>query len=303
MAIRILVGLLVLCGLGGLALVLMPKSDPAPAVAQAAYVPPVPPSHVLAAGRAVRAGTLLMIDDLTTRDVPGGQEPTGSFADTVGNREHMRGAMVRRSIAENDVIVNADLLRPGDRGFLAAVLGTGMRAVTVAVDAVSGTAGLIWPGDRVDLVLTQAAEDKDQPVDRRVFSETVLTNLRVIAVDQQLVEGGQASGANTTTVVSPTNRTVTLEASSYDAERVTTAARLGKLSLVVRSAANDDADLGIAVTPVGPAAAHAVTGTGTDVPIAWGGDVSPALRVHAGPDRGAVVRVYTGPKSAEEVKF
>ena len=65
------------------------------------------------------------------------------------------GAMVRRSLAPNEPILAGDVLNPGDRGFLAAVLGTGMRAVTVGVDPVSGTAGLIWPGDHVDVVLTQ----------------------------------------------------------------------------------------------------------------------------------------------------
>ena len=49
----------------------------------------------------------------------------------------------------------ADVLRPRDRGFLAAVLAPGTRAVSIAVDPVSGVGGLIWPGDRVDVILTQ----------------------------------------------------------------------------------------------------------------------------------------------------
>jgi pilus assembly protein CpaB len=305
MILRILVGLLILCGLGGFALALMAtlRTDPAPTVAAAAYIPPPPVlSHVLAAGRTVRAGTLLMIDDLTTRDVPSGQEPAGSFPDTIGDRERLRGAMVRRSLAPNDIVMNPDVLRPGDRGFLAAVLCAGMRAVTVGVDPISGTAGLIWPGDRVDLVLTQAAEEKDQPVDRRVFSETVLTDLRAIAVDQQLVQGGQANAINPN-AVTPTNRTVTLEASSYDAERITTAARLGKLSLVVRSAAGDGDSGTNPESPTRTACPVTQAQPAGDVPIAWGGDVSPALRDHPGAKNGAVVRMYFGPKEAEEVKF
>ena len=78
-----------------------------------------------------------------------------------------------------------------------------MRAVSVGVDPVSGTAGLIWPGDRVDLVLTQSIEDKDQPSDRRVSGETVLTNLRVIAVDQQLVQGGHGDPTTAGTPPAP----------------------------------------------------------------------------------------------------
>ena len=112
--------------------------------------------------------------------------------------------MVRRSLAANEPIIAGDVLNPGDRGFLAAVLGTGMRAVTVGVDPVSGTAGLIWPGDHVDVVLTQSIEEKDQPIDRRVSGETVLTDVRVIAVDQQLVQGGQGAQTNPTRSPAPT---------------------------------------------------------------------------------------------------
>jgi len=54
------------------------------------------------------------------------------------------------------------------------VLGPGMRAVTVGVDAVSGLSGLVWPGDRVDLFLTQMHDRADVPVARRVSGETVL---------------------------------------------------------------------------------------------------------------------------------
>ena len=149
-----------------------------------------------------------VMEDIGATEVPIGQEPPGSYADTIGARSSLRGAMVRRSLAPNEPIVAGDVLNPGDRGFLAAVLGTGMRAVTVGVDPVSGTAGLIWPGDHVDVVLTQSIEEKEQPLDRRVSGETVLTNVRVIAVDQQLVQGGQGAQANPTTVANA-NRTIT----------------------------------------------------------------------------------------------
>jgi pilus assembly protein CpaB len=186
------------------------------------------------------------------------------------------------------------VLNPGDHGFLAAVLGTGKRAVTVGVDPVSGTAGLIWPGDHVDVVLTQAIDEKEQPLDRRISGETVLTNVRVIAVDQQLVQGGQGAQANPTAVANA-NRTVTLEATTFDAERIAVASRLGRLSLVVRSAADDTAPNGTEVqdtASVPPPAPPA---------IAWAGDVSPALRAHTG-GKGAVIRVNRG-KDVEEVHF
>ena len=88
-------------------------------------------------------------------------------------------------------------MRPGDHGFLAAVLKQGMRAVTVGVDAVSGTAGLIWPGDRVDVILTQSMDDPKLPPGRRVAAETVLQDARVIAIDQVLVQGGVPDAPDT----------------------------------------------------------------------------------------------------------
>ena len=76
-----------------------------------------------------------------------------------------------------------------DRGFLASVLAPGTRAISIKVDAESGVSGLIWPGDYVDVVLTQVAE-KGRSSRDRALSETVLHNVRIIAIDQEIVQGG-----------------------------------------------------------------------------------------------------------------
>lgn len=293
MFIRIMAVVLGLVGLAGIGLALMstqaPPAAPAPQLAAAPAAPPAPPApkpHILVASRPLRAGALLLMEDLSAIEVPGGQEPAGSYPDAIGTRTALRGAMIRRSLNPNEPITKPDVLNPGDRGFLAAVLGTGMRAVTVGVDSVTGSAGLIWPGDRVDVVLTQSIDEKNQPVDRRVSGETILTNVRVIAVDQQLIEGGQGTvpGAS-----SANNRTVTLETSAFDAARITVASRLGRISLVVRSAA-DDVQQSDSETP------DALAAAATPAPaVAWSGDVSPALRGNNG-----VIRVNHG-KDLEEV--
>lgn len=298
MFLRIMAVLLGLVGIAGigLALISAQKTEPPPQIA-ATPPPPLPPPapkpHILVAARALRAGALLVMEDISAAEVPAGQEPSGSYVDTIAARSALRGAMVRRSLNPNEPLVAGDVLNPGDRGFLAAVLGTGMRAVTVGVDPVSGTAGLIWPGDHVDVVLTQSIEEKGQPLDHRVSGETVLTNVRVIAVDQQLVQGGQGAQANPT---ASANRTVTLEATAYDAERVAVASRLGRISLVVRSAVDDQAPSGsdLPDTAVLPAPAAPA--------IAWSGDVSPALRDHPADKAANVIRVNRG-KDVEEVKF
>ena len=138
--------------------------------------------------------------------------------------------MVRRSLSIGDIVHSQDVMRPGDHGFLAAVLGPGMRAVSVGVDAITGAAGLIWPGDSVDLILTQVISDPALPIGRRIAAETVLTDVRVIAIDQQLVQGVAPDGTEGKA------RTVTMEVTPAQAERVSVASRIGKLSLAVRSA-------------------------------------------------------------------
>ena len=70
--------------------------------------------------------------------------------------------MVRQTLLQHQVILPADIMRPGDHGFLAAVLTPGRRATSIGVDAVSGTAGLIWPGDHVDVILTQEMPEAER---------------------------------------------------------------------------------------------------------------------------------------------
>jgi pilus assembly protein CpaB len=191
---------------------------------------PIQMVNVLAAGSTLRAGTLLKPDDLEIRQIAEGDVPTGARADSPQARSELFGAMVRQTLLPHQVILPSDVMRPGDHGFLAAVLTPGKRATSVGVDAVSGTAGLIWPGDHVDLILTQQIDAPGVNIGCRYVGETVLKDVRVIAIDQQLVQGGTSSTADTANQ----SRTVTLEVSPEDAEKVAVATRLGKLELAVR---------------------------------------------------------------------
>jgi pilus assembly protein CpaB len=223
--LKTLLFLLMAAGLLGFSAVAWVSLHPPPPAVQE-----VRKVQVLAAANVLRAGTLLKPDDLEVRDVVEGEVPTGARRDTPQARSELFGAMVRQTILAHQFILPADVMRPGDHGFLAAVLTPGMRATSVGVDAVSGTAGLIWPGDHVDLILTQTIENPGVSLGRRIAAETVLQDVRVIAIDQQLVQGGSATGADT----SQQSRTVTLEVSPEDAEKVAVASRLGKLALAVR---------------------------------------------------------------------
>jgi pilus assembly protein CpaB len=270
----------ILLGLGGLGIVVwIGMQLPAKATPTAAIAPTPPPMiKVLAAAQPLRAGYLLKYDDIQPREVAASDVPEGARTDTPAERAELVGAMVRRSLQPKDILLSADVLRPGDHGFLAAVLRPGMRATTIGVDAVSGTAGLIWPGDHVDVLLTQVNEDQTLPASHRASAETVLGDVRVIAIDQQLMQG--ATG-NTTD--QGTTHTVTLEVTESQAERLALAARLGHLSLIVR-------------------AADALPDTqGVRPETTWGGDVSPAL--NQGHAAGRIMRVYHGTTDGKEFRF
>ena len=86
----------------------------------------------------------------------------------------MRGALLRHYLNSGAILTAGDVLHPRERGFLAAVLAPGARAISVGVDAVTGNGGLIWPGDRVDMILTQQLDEKDAPIAKRFVGETEL---------------------------------------------------------------------------------------------------------------------------------
>jgi pilus assembly protein CpaB len=269
-----------MAGLGFIAWVQMrPPPPPRPAVAVVERAP------LMVAARPLRVGTLLKPEDLTVQQVPVAEFPPNGMRDSPALRLDLTGAIVRRSLAALEPIGQADVLRPGDHGFLAAVLGAGMRAVTVPVDAVSGSAGLIWPGDRVDLLLTQTL-DRDGDPARRVAGETVLHDVRVIAIDQMLAQGAEGTAAGPARQV----RTATLEVTPRQAEQVAVATRLGRLALVVRAATSGEGAAG---------------GEAPGPTITWAGDVSPALRggTPMEPGATATMRVITGTGRSEEYRF
>jgi pilus assembly protein CpaB len=133
------------------------------------------------------------------------------------------GAVARQVIGAGEPINDMRVVKPGEQGFMAAVLTPGMRAITVPINDTSGIAGFVFPGDRVDLVLSHAV-----PMDSktRMVSETVLTNVRILAIDQAMndpVEGKAKVG-----------RTATLEVTPKQVEKINVARQLGGLSLSLR---------------------------------------------------------------------
>lgn len=161
-------------------------------------------------------------------DIPDNYLVEGEF-----ERQRLHGAVVRRGIASGTPIIQTQVIKPGDRGFLAAVLKPGWRAYSIKVNATSSIAGLVFPGDRVDLLMTHKIKNVGSGLEQQV-SETVLTNLRVLAIDQSLndQEGQPRVG-----------KTVTFEVTPKQAEILAVADTIGRLSLSLRSLAKNEAEL------------------------------------------------------------
>lgn len=200
---------------------------------------------VLVATRALPVGTIITADSFSYQPWPKELVEAAYFLDTgeegegATNLQELNGTVVRTAITAGQPITKGSLVFPGDRGFLAAALGPGMRAVTVPVSALTGVAGFVFPGDRVDLVLTQNVND-DSPDTRPLkVAETIMRNMRVLATDQSSSPVKDKNGK----IIVKQYKLVTLEATPAIAEKISVALSMGTLSLSLRSLADNQAEL------------------------------------------------------------
>ncbi|ABC39332.1 Flp pilus assembly protein CpaB [Burkholderia thailandensis E254] len=247
--------------------------------------PAAPPQQVRVrvAAADLPAGLLLRDVDLGWKTMARGDVPAGALieGDARGDGRtagaavdasaaaagDLKGDLLRHPVREGMPLGPADVILPSAPGFLAAALKPGMRAISVAIDDVSGNAGLIEPGDYVDVLLTQQlAAPGGAPADpeRAVESETIAARVRVLAVGSAFQRPKDDAAQPNTRA-----RTVTFEVSSHDAQVITVGAHLGALSLALRSFATSDRGA------VGLASAE------PPAPPVWAGDVSRALRAEA----------------------
>ncbi|MBC8640929.1 Flp pilus assembly protein CpaB [Caballeronia sp. EK] len=226
--------------------------------------PAVTSEKVLVSAANLPQGLLLRDEDLAWKAIPKTDMPANAIVAGVAGAPDLKGALLRHPVAAGAVLVSDDVFLPSAPGFLAATLKPDMRAVSVAVDDVSGNAGLIQPGDYVDLLLTQQMDRRTESPDLAVSSETVVEHVRVLAVGSE-IKRPKNDGDNDVAVARA--RTVTLEVTPRMGEVVAVAARLGSLSLALRSFATVSRD------PAAPAGASAPERK----PI-WAGDISRAVR-------------------------
>lgn len=193
----------------------------------AAAPPPDTKTYVLVADKAMPTGDFIKEDRLTWQSWPDEKLHPSYLIRNKVDLKDLVGSVVRRPIAAGEPVTTGRIIKPGSRGFLAAVLRPGYRAVSLRVNATSSISGLVFPGDRVDIILTHN-------VSAGRVSETILTNVRILAIDQLTNDQAQAPKIG---------KHATFEVTPKQAEMVTVLSDMGRLSLSLRSLATDEADL------------------------------------------------------------
>jgi pilus assembly protein CpaB len=188
-----------------------------------------PQKSVLVARNAIARGQILKPQDFSWQIWPEGGIDRNYIQAGTRPAEAFTGWVARDPFVPGEPITEAKIVSPGSRGFLAAALAPGMRAVSVPVTATSGISGFVFPGDQVDILITHPlpVSGNSNETQHRA-SETVLHDVRVIAVDQKLdSKGNEALVAHT----------ATLEVTPKQSEIIAVATEMGKLSLSLRSLA------------------------------------------------------------------
>ena len=189
--------------------------------------PPAPPQKsVLVTRAAIARGQKLKAADLAWQPWPedsinetyiqAGTKPIDAFASRVA----------RETMAPGQPVTDANTVEPGSGGVLAAMLRPGMRAVSVPVNNASDVSGFIFPGDQVDVVVTETLPLAGVGAGARRAAETVLRDIRVVAIDQKL------DNKNGEVIVA---KNATLELTPKQSEIIALASDMGKLSLSLRS--------------------------------------------------------------------
>ncbi|UCI07299.1 Flp pilus assembly protein CpaB [Mesorhizobium sp. B1-1-8] len=186
----------------------------------------VPRETVVVAAVPLKFGDTLSADKLREVAWPSGAVPTGAFNTTKKLLEGDGAKQALQAIGVNEPVLATKITGPGQRATLSAVLAEGMKAVSIRVNDVLGVAGFVFPGDRVDVLLTRTVRSEEGA--DKSFVDVLLQSVKVLAVDQVADESKDSP-----TVV----KAVTVEVSTKDAQKLTLAAGAGQLSLALRQAA------------------------------------------------------------------
>jgi pilus assembly protein CpaB len=216
---------------GGVAAYLASGTDNKPA-APIAPVAQLDTADVLVAKGEITLGQTLTANDMIWQNWPA-STASGTFIrrkDRPDATNQLAGSIARAPFVAGEPIREAKLVKADGSGFMAAILGSGYRAVATEVSAETGAAGFILPNDRVDIILTRHMKNPNPTQPDIVVSQIALANIRVLAVDQAPKE---KEGTNNVI-----GRTVTLELKPEQTTDLASARQAGTLSLALRSIAD-----------------------------------------------------------------
>lgn len=279
MRLRSLLLLLLSVALGGGTMMVARAWLSAQQSASMAEAAPAPPpkmvKSVLIAKVSLQRGHILKPEDLVWQQWPDGRLDPAYIQQGTRNPEAFAGWVARNPIAPGEPLTEGKIVAPGNRGFLAAVLRPGMRAISVPVTVTTGISGFIFPGDSIDLLITYGVpsaartggkEQNGNAQYEHKASETVLRDVRVIAIDQRLeTKLGEAVVAHT----------ATLEVTPKQSEIIALASEIGKLSLSLRSLVPDENQPETAAVAASDSAQPA--GMATEASVTLDSEVSPLL--------------------------
>ncbi len=242
---------------------------------------PAPMSQVLVAGRDLATGTVLKEGDLKWQSWPN-EAVDRRYIVKLGSGEEARnafvGAAVRQAFLSGEPMMANRVFRQEGAGMMSGILSPGMRAIGLQVSPQSSAGGFILPGDRVDVIMTadlRQSTGSSEDVTKKAKSETVVRDLRVLAVDQK-VDDVQS--------MAQVGKTVTLEVSPKDAETLLQSEKSGEITLVLRSLTPGPGDEG------GPLAAAPMASEPVEAPPPR----RTAPRQTDGDFTGGQVKVYRG---------
>jgi pilus assembly protein CpaB len=216
-------------GAGGFAASLARGTDSTPAPQPVVQLPTV---EVLVAKSDIGLGQSVKPDDLQWQTWPAATASNNFIRrnDQAEAMKNVAGSIARAPFIAGEPIREAKLVKANGSGFMAAILPTGMRAISTEISAETGAGGFILPNDRVDVILTRREKVADKSGTDAVNSEIILPNVRVLAIDQAPKE---KEGQNAVV-----GKTVTLELKPEQAETLARARQGGTLSLALRSIAD-----------------------------------------------------------------
>jgi pilus assembly protein CpaB len=225
-----IVVLVIALGAGGVAAYLASGYDSKPAPSAAPAAAQLPTTEILVAKSDIGLGQIVKPEDLQWQTWPA-SAASSAFIRRDGRPEAMTqiaGSIVRFPIMQGEPVREQKLVKAGGSGFMAAILPSGMRAVSTEISAETGAGGFILPNDRVDIILTRRNKaEGNNSGQEQISSETILSNVRVLAIDQAPKE---KDGQNAVL-----GKTVTLELKPEQAETLARSRQSGSLSLALRS--------------------------------------------------------------------